>query len=45
MDFPAANIHLLNSNLLWKIFWWSIGIAFVSIGLVIVIPKLMEESK
>ena len=41
----AANIHLLNSNLLWKIFWWSIGIAFVSIGLVIVIPKLMEESK
>ena len=41
----AANIHLLNSNLLWKIFGWSIGIAFVSIGLVIVIPKLMEESK
>lgn len=41
----AANIHLLNSGLLWKIFGWSIGIAFVSIGLVIVIPKLMEESK
>ena len=41
----AANIHLLNSDLLWKIFGWSIGIAFVSIGLVIVIPKLMEESK
>ena len=41
----AANIHLLNSSLLWKIFGWSIGIAFVSIGLVIVIPKLMEESK
>lgn len=41
----AANIHLLNSSLLWKIFGWSIGITVVSIGLVIVIPKLMEESK
>ena len=41
----AANIHLLNSGLLWKIFWWSIGIAVVSIALVIAIPKLTEESK
>ena len=35
----AANIHLLNSNLLWKIFGWSIGIVIVSIGLVIAISK------
>ena len=41
----AANIHLLNSDLLWKIFRWSIGIAVVSIALVIAIPKLTEESK
>ena len=41
----AANIHLLNSDLLWKIFGWSIGIAVVSIALVIAIPKLTEESK
>ena len=41
----AANIHLLNSGLLWKIFGWSIGIAVVSIALVIAIPKLTEESK
>ena len=41
----AANIHLLNSSLLWKIFGWSIGIAAVSIVLVISVPKLMEESK
>ena len=41
----AANIHLLNSNLLWKISGWSIGIAFVSIVMVIVVPKLLERSK
>lgn len=41
----AANIHLLNSDLLWKIFGWSIGIAVLSIALVIAIPKLTEESK
>ena len=36
----AANIHLLNSNLLWKIFGWSIGITILSIGLVIGVPKI-----
>ena len=41
----AANIHLLNSGLLWKIFGWSIGIATFGIGMVIVVPKLMERSK
>lgn len=41
----AANIHLLNSGLLWKFFGWSVGIAVVSIALVIAVPKLMEESK
>ena len=41
----AANIHLLDSNLLWKIFGWSIGIATFGIGMVIVVPKLMERSK
>lgn len=41
----AANIHLLNSGLLWKIFGWSMGITVVSIGLVIGIPKLIERSK
>ena len=41
----AANIHLLNSGLLWKIFGWSIGVAIVSIALVIVVPKLMVRSK
>ena len=35
----AANIHLLNSNLLWKIFGWSIGINIVSIALVIGVQK------
>ena len=39
----AANIHLLNSGLLWKIFGWSIGIATVSIGLVVGLPKLIER--
>ena len=41
----AANIHLLNSDLLWKIFWWSIGTATIGIGMVIVVPKLLERSK
>ena len=41
----AANIHILNSGLLWKIFGWSIGINIVSIGLVIGVPKLFEQSK
>ena len=41
----AANIHLLNSSLLWKIFGWSIGIATFGIGMVIVVPKLLERTK
>jgi len=41
----AANIHLLNSDLLWKIFGWSIGITIVSIVLIIAVPKLMEQAK
>lgn len=41
----AANIHLLNSGLLWKIFGWSIGMATFGIGMVIVIPKFSERSK
>ena len=41
----AANTHLLNSGLLWKIFGWSIGITIVSIFLIIALPKLMEHSK
>ena len=40
----AANIHLLNSSLLWKIFGWCIGIATFGIGMVIVVPKLLERS-
>ena len=36
----AANIHLLNSGLLWKIFGWSIGTATIGIGMVIVVQKL-----
>ena len=39
----AANIHLLNSNLLWKIFGWSIGMATFGIGMVIIVPKLFEQ--
>ncbi len=39
----AANIHLLNSNLLWKIFGWSIGIATFGIGMVIVTQKIMKQ--
>ena len=41
----AVNIHLLDSNLLWKIFGWSIGMATIGIGMVIVVPKLLEQSK
>ena len=41
----AANIHLLNSNLLWKIFGWSIGMATIGIVTVIAVPKLMKQSK
>lgn len=41
----AANIHLLNSNLLWKIFGWSVGITTFGIGMVIVVPKLLERTK
>ena len=39
----AANIHLLNSGLLWKIFGWSIGMATFGIGMVIIVPKLFEQ--
>ena len=39
----ATNIHLLNSNLLWKIFGWSIGMATFGIGMVIIVPKLFEQ--
>ena len=39
----AANIHVLNSGLLWKIFGWSIGINIVNIALVIGVPKLTER--
>lgn len=41
----AANIHLLNSDLIWKIFGWSIGMVTLGIGVVIVVPKLLERSK
>lgn len=41
----AANIHLLNSNLLWKIFGWSMGMATIGILAVIVVPKLMKQSR
>lgn len=41
----AANIHLLNSGLLWKIIGWSIGMAVVSIALVIAVSKITEQSK
>lgn len=41
----AANIHLLKSDLLWNIFGWSIGIAVVSIVLVIAVSKMMEQLK
>lgn len=41
----AANIHLLNSGLLWKIFGWSMGITIVSIALIIGVPKMLGRSK
>ena len=41
----AANIYLLNSGLLWKIFGWSMGITIVSIGLVVGVPKVLEHLK
>ena len=41
----AANIHLLNSGLLWKIFGRSMGITIVSIGLVVGLPKLLDHLK
>lgn len=41
----AANIHLLNSDLLWKIIGWSIGMTTWGIGVVLVVPKLLERSK
>lgn len=41
----AANIHLLNSGLLWKIFGWSVGITIGSIALIITVSKMMEQSK
>ena len=41
----AANFHLLNSNLLWKISGWSMGITIVSIGLVVGLPKLLDHLK
>ena len=41
----AANFHLLNSNLLWKISGWSMGIAIVSIGLVVGLPQLLDHLK
>ena len=39
----AANIHVLNSGLLWKIFGWSIGMVTLSIGVVIVTQKIMKQ--
>lgn len=39
----AANIHLLNSDLLWKIIGWSMGMATIGIVMMIVVPKLMER--
>lgn len=41
----AANIHLLNSGLLWKIFGWSVGITIGSIALIITVSKIMEQSR
>ena len=41
----AASIHLLNSDLLWRIFGWSMGITIVSIGLVVGVPKVLEHLK
>lgn len=39
----AANIHLLNSDLLWKIFGWSLGIVIISVGAIIIVPQYMKR--
>ena len=41
----AANIHLLNSALLWKIFGWSIGMVTLGIGMLIVTQKIMNTNQ
>ena len=41
----AANIHLLNSNLLWKIIGWSIGMATIGVVMVIVTQKIMNTNQ
>ena len=41
----AANIHLLNSNLLWKIFGWNTGVVIVLIVIIILVPRVMERWK
>ena len=41
----AANIHLLNSNLLWKIIGWIIGMATIGIVMVIVTQKIMNTNQ
>ena len=41
----AANIHLLNSNLLWKIFGWNTGMVIVLIVIIILVPRVMERWK
>ena len=41
----AANIHLLNSSLLWRIFGWSVGITIGSIALIIAVPKMTGQTK
>lgn len=39
----AANIHLLNSGLLWKIFGWSMGMVIISVGAIIIVPQYMKR--
>jgi hypothetical protein len=39
----AANIHLLNSGLLWKIFGWSVGMVIISVGAIIIVPQYMKR--
>ena len=39
----AANIHLLNSCLLWKIFGWSMGMVIISVGAIIIVPQYMKR--
>ena len=41
----AANIHLLNSNLLWKIFGWNTGMVIVLIVIIFLVPRVMERWK